>query len=46
MANFYETKMGRQFFDRTVPDLVRQLEKLNETLARLVDRLPEKQREE
>ena len=32
---FYKTRMGQQFYDRTVPDLVQQLQRLNETLERL-----------
>ena len=34
---FYKTRMGQQFYDRTVPALVKQLERLNELLERLVD---------
>jgi hypothetical protein len=33
---FHMTKMGRQFYDHTMPELVRQLERLNELLNRLV----------
>ena len=33
---FYMTKMGRTFFEHTVPELVRQVERLNENLERLV----------
>lgn len=43
---FYRTAMGREYYDKTIPDLVRQIEKLNEILARLVERLPEKKTEE
>ncbi len=32
---FYKTRMGQQFYDRTVPDLVQQLQRLNENLERL-----------
>jgi hypothetical protein len=35
---FYKTRMGQNFYERTVPELVKQLERLNELLARLVDR--------
>jgi len=45
MAEFYETKAGRQFYDRTMPELVRQLQRLNDLLERLVERLPEKREE-
>jgi len=34
MAEFHETKMGRDFYDRTVPELVRQLTRLNQNLER------------
>ena len=33
MDEFHKTRMGHTFFDRTMPDLVAQLEKLNESLA-------------
>ncbi len=32
---FYQTRMGRDFFDRTMPELVKQLERLNDLLERL-----------
>ena len=38
---FYRTAMGRQYYDKTVPDLVRQLERLNTILERLVERMPD-----
>jgi hypothetical protein len=34
---FYKTRMGHQFYERTMPELVKQLERLNELLVRLVD---------
>ena len=34
---FHETRMGRTFFERDVPELVRQLARLNELLERLAD---------
>ena len=34
---FYNTRMGQQFYDRTVPALVQQLERLNDLLERLVE---------
>jgi len=37
MSDFYKTRMGQHFYERTVPELVKQLERLNEMLARLVD---------
>jgi hypothetical protein len=36
MSDFYKTRMGQRFYERTMPDLVKQLERLNELLARLV----------
>ena len=35
MTEFYETRMGRTFYEHTVPMLIRQLERLNENLERL-----------
>ena len=35
---FFKTRMGHQFYDRTMPALVKQLERLNDILDRLVDR--------
>ena len=32
----YKTRMGQQFYERTVPDLVQQLQRLNESLERIV----------
>ncbi len=34
---FYATRMGRQFYESTMPRLVEQLERLNDLLARLVE---------
>ncbi len=34
---FYATRMGRQFYESTIPRLVEQLERLNDLLARLVE---------
>ncbi len=36
---FHQTKIGRDFLDRTMPELVRQLARLNELLERLASRL-------
>ncbi len=33
---FYKTAMGRDFFDRNVPALVRELQKLNDNLTKLL----------
>jgi hypothetical protein len=34
MAELHETRIGQQFLDRTIPELVRQLQRLNENLER------------
>ncbi len=34
---FYKTRMGHRFYESTMPALVKQLERLNELLERLVD---------
>ena len=33
---FYKTRMGQRFYERTLPELVKQLERLNKLLERLV----------
>ena len=33
---FFQTRMGARFYEHTVPELVRQLQRLNELLERLV----------
>ena len=33
----YKTRMGQQFYERTMPELVKQLERLNDLLARIVE---------
>ena len=38
---FFKTRMGHQFYDQTMPALVRQLERLNEQLERLLDKCQE-----
>jgi hypothetical protein len=35
-VQFFQTRMGRQFYDHTMPELVRQLERLNDLLERLI----------
>ena len=39
-VNFHNTRMGHRFFEHTVPELVRQIARLNNLMERLVDRLP------
>ncbi|MBN2717049.1 MAG: hypothetical protein JXX14_14455 [Deltaproteobacteria bacterium] len=34
---FYQTRIGRTFFDHTMPELVRQLSQLNVLLQQLID---------
>jgi hypothetical protein len=36
---FYQTKMGRQYYDVTMPELVRQLTRLNDMFALFVELL-------
>ncbi len=33
---FFQTRIGQRFYEHTVPELVRQIERLNELLERLV----------
>ncbi len=44
-APFYKTRMGEKFICKTVPDLIRQLERLNDILERLVDQQQESEKE-
>ena len=37
MTQFHETRMGLRFYEHTLPELVRQLTRLNENLERLAD---------
>ena len=36
---FHLTKMGRDFYDRTLPEIARQLARLNDLLDQLVRRM-------
>ena len=38
---FHATRMGRTFHEHTLPELVRQVTRLNDVLERLADRLDE-----
>lgn len=38
-VQFWETKMGRQFFEVTMPELVRQLQRLNDLMALGVEQM-------
>ena len=42
---FFQTRMGQRFYEHTMPELVRQLERLNELLEQLV-LAQERQRQE
>ena len=44
-APFYKTRMGEKFLCKTVPDLIRQLERLNDVLERLVDQQEQSEKE-
>ena len=35
-VEFFQTRMGHQFYEHTMPELVRQLERLNQLLEQLV----------
>lgn len=37
---FFQTGMGKRFYEHTMPELVRQLARLNDNLERLIERLP------
>ena len=40
---FHQTGIGHQFFERTMPELVRQLARLNELLTEVVAPRPQRQ---
>ena len=35
-VEFFQTRMGKTFYEHTMPELVRQLERLNEQMEKLV----------
>ncbi len=37
---FFRTRMGRDYYDKTLPRLVSEIARLNDVLERLADRLP------
>jgi len=41
-VQFFQTKAGRQFFEVTMPELVRQITRLNDMLALAVELMEEK----
>ena len=36
-VQFYQTRMGRTFYEHTMPELVREIKKLNELLQKLIE---------
>lgn len=36
MTEFYQTVMGKMYYERTLPNLVKQLETLNENFAKMI----------
>ncbi len=42
---FFKTRMGQQFYERTMPALVKQLERLSNVLERLVAKREREKRE-
>jgi hypothetical protein len=46
MSDFFKTRMGQQFYERTMPELVKQIGRLNELLERLVRQLEAADRED
>ena len=36
---FYQTRAGRTYYEHTLPELIRQLERLNSNLERLAERM-------
>ena len=45
-VQFYQTKTGRQYFEVTMPELVRQLHRLNDLLALAVEIADKKVKDE
>ncbi len=41
----HKTRMGEKFFCKTMPDLIRQLERLNDILERLVNQQEQSEKE-
>jgi len=41
-VQFFQTRMGRQFYEVTMPELVRQVTRLNDLLALAVEQMEEK----
>ena len=43
---FFQTKMGRQFYEVTMPELVREIHRLNDMLALAVELMEKKTEDE
>jgi hypothetical protein len=43
---FYQTKMGRQYYEVTMPELVRQITRLNDMLALAVELMEKKTKDD
>lgn len=43
MIQFFETAMGRRFYESTMPELVEQLKKLNSNIEKLIEQNKEKE---
>lgn len=43
-VQFFETRMGRQYYEVTLPELVRQLHRLNDLLALGVEQMEKQSR--
>ena len=43
---FFHTKMGRQYYDVTLPNLVREIHRLNDMLALAVELMEKKTKDE
>jgi len=41
-VQFFQTRMGRTFYEHTMPELVREIKKLNELLQKLIEASLEK----
>ena len=41
MTEFFQTAMGRRYYENTMPELVRQIDRLNDNLERHMERAAE-----
>jgi len=42
---FYQTRVGRRFYESTLPELVRQITRLNELIASAVEHIESREKE-